>query len=161
MIQQLSMQHLRTEYLVRFLFFFVLAAVIATALVLALQRGKQKPKRPSSVDFSMMREAAARYKRELLFLGVLLVCIILIAMLFQATMFILLQIDLWQGLPIEESTGTFRQIADTLAGRFVMMNRSVFLDRERLLDADALGKGMHRVLYLHHSHLILEIQPIR
>ena len=161
MIQQLNLQHLRTEYLIRFLFFFVLAAVIASALVLAFHRSKQKPDHPSFVDFSMMREAAARYKRELLFFGVLLLCIILIAMLFQATMFILLQIDLWQGLEIEESTGTFRQIADTLAGRVVMMNRSVFLDRERLFCADALGKGMYRVLYLHHSHLILEIQPIR
>ena len=154
------MQHLRTEYLVRFLLFFFLAAVITTALVLAFHRGKQKQERPSFVDFSMMREAAARYKRELLFFGVLLLCIILIAMLFQATMFILLQIDLWQGLPIEESTGTFRQLADTLAGRFVIMNRSIFLDRERLFDADALGKGIYRVIYLHHSHLILQLQPI-
>ena len=160
MIPQLSMQHLRTEYLVRFLFFFFLAAVIATALVLAFHRRKQEHARPSSVDFSMMREAAARYKRELLFFGVLLLCIILIAMLFHATMFILLQIDLWQGLPIGESTGTFRQIADTLAGRFVMMNRSIFLDRERLFDANALGKGIYRVIYLRHSHLILQIQPI-
>jgi hypothetical protein len=160
MLNMNVMQHLRTEYLIRFIFFFFCATLIAAALLLAVRRMKNKPVVSATVDFSMLNAALVRYKRGFLLFFILLLLIIVLVMLFQATMFFLLQIDLWHDLPINQTSGSPRQIFDTLAGRLVLVNNSVFLDPDRLLYLLNSDKGQYMIQYLQTSHLILDVKSL-
>ena len=154
------MQHLRTEYLTRFIFFFFCAALITAALLLAIRRMKNKPVTSATVDFSMLNAALVRYKRGFLIFCIFLLVIIVLVMLFQATMFILLQIDLWHDLPINQASGSPRQVFDTLAGRVVLVNHSIFLDPKRLLNLLHSDKGQYMIQYLQTSHLIVDVKSL-
>ncbi|MEA4939862.1 MAG: hypothetical protein VB091_09780 [Christensenella sp.] len=151
---------LQTGFLVRGLFFLLVAVLLIATLVFLLQRLRRAPKTSSSVEFSTVKQTMALNRKSAIAILVLIGIFVLMLSMFQLTMALLLQIDRTQNMPTEQTIVESVQSKNTLAGRIILFDKTMFFDAARVISEppDALNK--YQISYLKNSHVITQFQEL-
>lgn len=151
---------LQTGFLVRGLFFLLVAVLLIATLVFLLQRLRRAPKPSGSVEFSTVKQTMALNRKSSIAILALIGVFVLLLSMFQLTMALLLQIDRTQDMPVAQTIVESVQFRNTLAGRIVLFDKTVFIDATRVISEppDALNK--YQISYLKNSHVITQFQEL-
>ena len=151
---------IQTGFLVRGLFFLLVAVLLIATLVFLLQRLRRAPKPSGSVEFSTVKQTMALNRKSAIAILVFIGILVLMLSMFQLTMALLLQIDRTQDMPTEQTIVESVQSRNTLAGKIILFDKTVFFDAARVISEppDALNK--YQILYLKNSHVITQFQEL-
>lgn len=155
-----SLRNIRAEYFVQAIFAFFCAALLSIAVVHLIRQALRKRCDKSQVVFSMMKDSIHWYRTSMIGFLLILSCLALFFFIRQAVMYILLQIDILQGLSVDQVTGTANFTNNTLLGRVLSLNQSIFFDRLDLFRDVTMRMARISIVYLRHSHIIVQIAQL-
>ncbi|NLI54754.1 MAG: hypothetical protein GX417_10615 [Clostridiales bacterium] len=110
-----------------------------------------------TVDFSIVKEGLSRYQYGLMGILLILSLIVTVFTLYQIALLVLLQIDLMQDLPVNQTAGPISFLNPALPGRILRLNQSIYFDPERLFSASNSETIEYKFVYLRNSHIIVQL----
>lgn len=151
---------LQNGFLVRGLFFLLVAVLLIATLVFLMQRLRRVPKPSGNVEFSTVKQTMALNRKSAIAILVLISIFVLLLSIFQLTMALLLQIDRTQDMPVEQTIVESVQSRNTLAGRIILFNKTVFFDATRVISEPPNVLNKYQISYLKNSHVITQFQDL-
>lgn len=151
---------IQTGFLVRGLFFLLVAVLLIATFVFLLQRLRHAPKPSGSVEFSTVTQTMALNRKSAIAILIFISIFVLVLSMFQLTMALLLQIDRTQDMPVEQTIVESVQSRNTLAGRIILFDKTVFFDAARVISEPPDALNEYQISYLKNSHVITQFQEL-